>query len=200
MEKFLKYFLDKDIFFSDVNYKLKGDFQKINIIKIIFDLWNKISRKRQNQFYILIFLMIISGFAELLTLTSIIPFLKVITDINSLDQNRLFSNLYNAFSLTNNNQLVILTTFVFLITIYFSAICRISNLLFNFRFTNAIGSDLSTESYRKTLYQPYKEHLKWNSSLLINTLTKDINTTVNGMSEFLLIINYISFYFCGLLL
>ena len=93
MEKFLKYFLDKDIFFSDVNYKLKGDFQKINIIKIIFDLWNKISRKRQNQFYILIFLMIISGFAELLTLTSIIPFLNVITHINSLDQNRLFSNL-----------------------------------------------------------------------------------------------------------
>tara|TARA_B100001248_G_scaffold239026_1_gene204026 strand:- start:197 stop:2035 length:1839 start_codon:yes stop_codon:yes gene_type:complete len=189
MEKFFKYIFSKDLFFSDVNYKLKRDFKKLNIIKVLFDLWKKINKRRQNQFYLLIFLMIISGFAEFLSLTSIIPFLKVITDINSLDKNSLFSNLYNAFGLTNNNQLVLLTTLIFLITIYCSAICRLTNLLFNFRFTAGIGSELSTESYRRALYQPYKKHLKWNSSVIINTLTKDINTTVNGLLQLLLFIN-----------
>ena len=135
--------------------------------------------------------MLFSGISEFLALSAIIPFLTAITDINNLIKYKFINNLYNTLGLTNPNQLIILTTIIFLLMIYLSAILRLVNLLFNYRLTAAIGSELSSECYRKTLYQPYEKHIETNSSVLINTVSKDINKTVNGLSNLLIIINSI---------
>ena len=189
MKKIFKSILQKDIFLSENSYNFKKKFKSLDTLNLLLDVWKNISYKRKKQFFILFFLMIISGISELLALGSIIPFLTAIADANNLLKYSFINNLYNIFGLTNNNQLIIMTTILFLIMIYLSAIIRVINLLFNYRLTAVVGSELSIECYRKTLYQPYQTHIETNSSLIINTISKDVNITVNSLSKSLIIIN-----------
>ena len=48
-----------------------------------------------------------------------------------------------------------------------------------------LGSDLSCEAYRRTLYQPYLVHSQLNSSDVIAGVTAHINVTVNSINSFL---------------
>ena len=49
----------------------------------------------------------------------------------------------------------------------------------------AVGSDLSCEAYRRTLYQPYAVHVKRNSASLITAIITQINITVLVLNSFL---------------
>ena len=70
-----------------------------------------------------------------------------------------------------------------------AALIRLLNLWLNGRLAAAIGSDLSFEAYRRTLYQPYSVHLQRNSSAVIHSATKDVGRTVSAITAFLTILN-----------
>ena len=84
MRKIFKKLIQKDLFFSQNNYKLANDFKASNIINILSKVFFKIRSKRKKQLYLLFFLMFFSGISEFLALSAIIPFLTAITDINNL--------------------------------------------------------------------------------------------------------------------
>ena len=52
----------------------------------------------------------------------------------------------------------------------------------------AIGSDLSCESYQRTLYQPYGVHVQRNSASVITSTITQINITVMGLRSLLQLI------------
>lgn len=189
MKNILKKIIKKGTLNLDKDNKYKDNFKELNIIFIILYVWKRINKKRKFQTTILFILMVISGFSEFLAFSSVIPFLTAITDPNKLIDYKFITFFYNFFNFTDNKQLIYFTTFIFLFMIYFSALMRISNLLINYKLTAAIGSELSFEAYKKTLYQPYSKHLGWNSSVIVNIICKDINTTVQGLSHSLIILN-----------
>ena len=189
MRDFLRYIKKKDIFLSSKNYKFNKNIKSYNILFLLFKVWEKLNNKRRSQLYLLIFLMISSGILEYLTIASLIPFLDALGDSKTLLKYKIINYLYNSFGYTSQNQIIILTTFCFLFIIYFSAFVRVINLLFNFKITALIGSELSTEAYKAALYQPYKKHLEWNSSEIINTVSKSVKGAVSGLSSLLIIIN-----------
>ena len=49
----------------------------------------------------------------------------------------------------------------------------------------AVGSDLSCEAYRRTLYQPYEVHVQRNSAAVITTTTTQIAQTVAALNALL---------------
>ena len=61
-----------------------------------------------------------------------------------------------------------------------AALIRLINLWLNGRLAAAVGSDLSCEAYRRTLYQPYSVHLQRHSSSVITGATSQINLTVSA--------------------
>ena len=69
-----------------------------------------------------------------------------------------------------------------------ASIIRISNLWINGRLAADIGSDLSCESYMRTLFQPYEFHLKTRSSTVISNITSQIGKTVLSINAFLQLI------------
>ena len=189
MRDFLRYIKKKDIFLSSKNYKFNKNIKSYNILFLLFKVWEKLNNKRRSQLYLLIFLMISSGILEYLTIASLIPFLDALGDSKTLLKYKIINYFYNILGYTSQNQIIILTTFCFLLIIYFSAFIRVLNLLFNFKITASIGSELSTEAYKAALYQPYKKHLEWNSSEIINTVSKSVKGAVSGLSSLLIIIN-----------
>ena len=89
------------------------------------------------------------------------------------------------FGLTQPSELLIPTTLLFAAAAVLAASIRLTNLWFNGRLAASVGSDLSCDAYRLTLYQPYEVHLKRNSSEVITSITTQINATVNALNALL---------------
>ena len=189
MKDFFNYIKKKKIYLFNNNLKISEKYNSNNVLFLLLKVWQKLSKKRHIQSYFLVLLMIFSGLLEFLSLASLLPFLEAISNSENLLKNKYIYYFYNIFGYTSQNQIIILTTLIFLFIIYFSAIFRALNLLFNVRLIAAIGTELSTEGYRRALYQPYKKHLNWNSSIIISTIAKDTKFAVSGLSSFLVILN-----------
>ena len=81
-------------------------------------------------------------------------------------------------------QLLLPATLAFAFAAVLAAAVRLLNLWLNNRLAAAIGSDISSEVYRRTLYQPYSVHVRRNSSTVVNTITNQVARVVVAI-EFL---------------
>ena len=129
--------------------------------------------------------MLASGVAELLSLGAVMPFLAVLSDPQQLWQQPLAQHLAINIGLTSSSQLLIPATLLFASAAVLAAVIRTSNLWLNGRLAAAVGSDLSCEAYRRTLYQPYAVHVQRNSAEVITGTTTQISTTVVALNSLL---------------
>ena len=140
--------------------------------------------------------MLLSGFSEVLNIALIIPFLKFITNKDSLYENESINSILIKFNLSNNENLFIWLSIFFIIAILFSGSLRILNLYFTGRFSASIGNKLSTTAYRNCLYQNYLYHKNTNSSELISSLTTRTAISVTICNSYLqFITSFISILF-----
>ena len=58
--------------------------ENISIFSLLFDLWKLIRFKRKSQLICLLMLMITSSFSEVFTLVTVIPFLQVLINPDSI--------------------------------------------------------------------------------------------------------------------
>mgnify|MGYP003952448171 CR=1 FL=1 len=129
--------------------------------------------------------MLTSGGAELVSLGSVLPFLAVLTNPESFWQHSFIQNLAIQAGFTEASQLLLPVTAAFALTAVLAGAVRLVNLSLNLRLAAAIGSDLSAEAYRRILYQPYEVHIKRNSSAVINTITSQLQSTINTLQYLL---------------
>ncbi len=146
--------------------------------KLILKIWHHLSRKRKIQLVMMIILMIINSFAEVISLTSIIPFLTLLSNPNAMMEMKYITNISLSFGIINRNDFLLFVTLIFITAAIFSGFIRIATLWLNGRLAAAIGADLSCKAYEKTLYQDYELHLQRNSSTLISTLNKDLDIVI----------------------
>ena len=83
-------------------------------LTLLYTLWKNISNKRKKQSKIILFIMIISAFAEVFSIASVIPLLTALTNPDSLNEQKYIQLFLNSFNI-NNEQLVILSIFIFAI-------------------------------------------------------------------------------------
>lgn len=132
--------------------------------------------------------MLASGLAELVSLGAVLPFLAVLSAPERLWQQPLVQQLANRVGLTQASDLLLPATLAFAAAAVLAALIRLTNLWLNVRLAAAVGSDLSCEAYRRTLYQPYGVHLKRNSAAVITGATTEISQTVSALSYLLQLI------------
>ncbi len=135
------------------------------------ELWQHITPRRLVQFGVAAIVMLASAIGEIVSLAAVIPFLSVLSDPYRLWQISWIKNVAIKFQITSSQDLLLPTTVVFGLAAVMSAAIRLVSLWLNGRLAAAVGSDLSCEAYRRTLYQPYSVHLQLNSSQVITTVT-----------------------------
>ena len=156
--------------------------------RLLLGIWGHLSRRRRLQFGLLLVVMFASGVAELLSLGAVLPFMAVLNDPQLLWQQPIVQNLAIWLDFTTVNQLLLPATLMFAAAAVFAAFVRLLNLWLNGRLAAAVGSDLSCEAYRRTLYQPYAVHVQRNSSVVITATTTQIDLTVVALNNFLKLI------------
>ncbi len=160
---------NKEIFTKDYTFKT-----------LIRKIWSHLSQKRRNQSKFLIFLMLISSFAELISFGSVIPLLSIFSE-NDLNSNPYYIFFSRFSGLKQSEDILRLFIIVFAVSAIISAFVRAFNLLFNTRLAASIGSDISYKAYMKIIYQPYSFYLKTNSSEILASFTTHISAAVSGI-------------------
>ena len=165
-------------------------------------MWGHLTTRRRIQLGLLLFVMLSSGVAELVSLGSVLPFLAVLSDPELLWQESLVQALAARVGYTQPSQLLLPATLTFVLAVVIAALVRLANLWLNVQLAAAVGSDLSCEAYRRTLHQPYIVHLQRNSAEVITGITVQITRTVAAMNSLLQLITssvVAVFLFAGLL-
>ena len=79
---------------------------------LIYEIWKNLRKKRQVQIIVLFFLMLITGISEVLTLSTLYPFLTALTNPEKLLSNNIISYTYTYFKFTTPFQLLIPITII----------------------------------------------------------------------------------------
>ena len=151
---------------------------------LLLGIWGHLSNRRHLQLGLLLVVMLVSGGAELVALGSVLPFLAVLSNPEPLWQQPIVQDLSLRLGLTSSNQLLLPTTLAFVASAILAALVRLLNLRMNGQLAAAVGSDLSCEAYRRTLYQPYSVHVQRNSAS-ITAITNQIGATVGALNSLL---------------
>lgn len=150
---------------------------------LLLGIWGYLSRRRRIQLGLLFLITLASGGAEMVALGSVLPFLAVLTNPDRLWQQPLVQPLAKDLGLTVANQLLLPATLTFAMATVIVALIRLASLWFNGRLAAAVGSDLSCEAYRRTLYQPFTVHVQRNSASVITVTTTQIARTVVALTS-----------------
>ena len=138
-------------------------------------LFRHLSPRRRRQFGFLLGLMLVSAFAEVVSLGAVLPFIAALTAPEKLLRHPIVSQLAEAIGLTSPQDLALPLTIAFVLAAVAAAGLRILLAWVSTRVAFAAGADLSYDVYRRTLYQPYPVHTARNSSVVLSGLVEKIH-------------------------
>jgi ABC-type multidrug transport system fused ATPase/permease subunit len=153
-------------------------------------LWQHLNRRRQRQFWLLIGLMIVSAFAEVISMGAVLPFLSVLVSPDLVFNHPIVADMALTWGITSADQLVLPLTITFAALALIAGAIRMLLLWVSSQLASACGADLSIKVYRSTLFQPYHVHVTRNSSAVISGLGK-VETAANLLSQLLILISAI---------
>ena len=127
------------------------------LLNLLLRLWHHLHR-RHLQFGLLMVLMLVSAFAEVVSLGAVLPFIGILVAPEQVFDYPIVADVVLALGITSADQLVLPLTVAFIAAALLAGAIRILLLWATIRLAFAAGSDLSIEVYRRTLYQPYWVH------------------------------------------
>ena len=145
---------------------------------LLVRLWQHLGARRRHQLLLLVGLMLISAFAEVVSLGAVLQFLAILITPDRVLNNPLVADAARVLGIKSADQLVLFLTVAFIATAMVAGAIRILFLWASTRFAYACGASLSTEVYRRTLYQPYLVHVGRNSSEVISGILSKVGSTV----------------------
>ena len=126
--------------------------------------------------------MLCAAVAELVSLGSVLPFLAVLAEPEQIWNDPWIQQLAPKFGWSSASSLLVPAAGIFAFTAVSAALVRLANVWLGGQLAAAIGSDLSCEAYRRTLYQPYSVHVERNSSSVINSVIGQVGSTVGAIN------------------
>lgn len=147
--------------------------------QLLSQLWRHLTRRRRLQLGVLVLVMLSSSVAEVLSLAAVLPFLAVLANPDGLWNQPLVQQWAAPLGIADAQELLLPITAAFAVSALAAGAIRLLNLWLNGRMASAIGSDMSCEAYRRTLYQPYVVHLERNSSELIASISSDVTRVIS---------------------
>ena len=150
------------------------------MIDSVKKIWPYLNSIRKKQLMIILILMIASSIAEIVSIGSVVPFLGVLISPEKILDNAYLIPLFDFFNISNTQSLIPFFTALFIIAAVFSGLVRFLLLWFQKRVGHGIGSDLSIDIFKKTLYQAYDIYLNRNSSELISGISTKISVVTGN--------------------
>jgi ABC-type branched-subunit amino acid transport system ATPase component len=148
----------------------------MNNIKKILKILTHQERKRTYQLLIMIIIM---AFLDMVGVASIMPFIVVLTNYNTLEKIPLFNDLYFFFNFKNKNEFIISLGMVVFFIILFSLFFKAFTIYVQNRLTLMREYSITRRLIEGYLHQPYEWFLNRNSSELAKNILSEVSAVVN---------------------
>ncbi len=125
-----------------------------DITKLLTRLWQHMSMRRRWQFGLLLILMIVTSFAEIVSIGAVLPFLGVLTAPERMFSHPVVQPFISHLGLTAPDQLLLPLTVAFGVAALMAGSMRLLLLWASNSLSYLTGADLSIDVYRRTLFQP----------------------------------------------
>jgi ABC-type multidrug transport system fused ATPase/permease subunit len=122
--------------------------------------------------------MVLASFAEIISIGAVLPFLGVLTSPQRVFANPAAQPVIAYLGIKTPEQLLLPLTVSFAAASLLSGAIRILLLWSTVRLSFAVGGDLSTTVFTRTLYQAYSVHISRNSSEVINGISVKTNEVI----------------------
>jgi ATP-binding cassette subfamily B protein len=150
----------------------------MTLLSLLRELWHHFEPNRRTQYILLLLLMLISVFAEVLSLGAVVPFLGILVEPEQVFNHSLLTEYMQYFNIVSADQLVLPVTIIFVILAIVAGIIRLLLLWFSTRLAFVSGADISLKVYKRTLYQPYHVHIARNTSDIVSGIVNRVNGVV----------------------
>lgn len=149
-----------------------------NSFFLLVYFWKIISKIRKKQIALIFILIIISSLAEFLSISSVLPFLGVLTSPERVLNYSLIKEFSNYFFIRDNKDLLLLVTIIFALSAVFSGVMRLILLISSTRLSFSLGADMGNSIYNKILHEDYIYHLNRNSSEVVDVISAKVNNVI----------------------
>ncbi len=153
---------------------------KESIVSLLRWIYNFISKKNKIKLLNLLLLMISCGFSEVVSISSVIPFLNMLSDPEKVN-NYIF--LRNIMEFTNYYRPIVISGFILIFANVINLFLRLVNIKKINKVTWQLGNELSFNLFSNIINQPFNYHLNLNSSVIINAVAQDVQKTIFVLSE-----------------
>ena len=155
--------------------------KKDNLFFLLNSLWKEIKIKRRIRIIFLIFIIIFSSLSEIISLSSIIPFLGLLTKPENLLDYKVMKYIPFDFMELNTFKALIIFTLILIFFAFLSSFLKIYTQWEIRNLSADLGSDFSDIVYKCFIYKPYESIIMIDSSNIISTVTADVNELINAI-------------------
>lgn len=148
---------------------------------LVLQLRGFINPKRRLQLVLMIFLTIASSFAEIISIGAVIPFLSALTNPIKILENPSFTFILLSADISTAQELILGLTIIFGVSVMVAGFLRLLLLWGNAKLSFYIGAELSSEIYRRCLYQSYIQQINRNSSEVISAILSKVDAVIFGV-------------------
>jgi len=148
--------------------------KKITFFQVFKKIIGFISLKRKFQFFFLVILSLIAASIEMLSVGSVYPLIKIISDPNQIMTNNDYANILQYLNITTSKELIVTSSFVFGVIALFTGCIRLLLIYVNLRLSLIFSYEIYLLYYANVLHQSYEYHLSQNSSEILSTITNKI--------------------------
>jgi ATP-binding cassette, subfamily B, bacterial PglK len=152
-------------------------------------LWQHLTPRRKRQIVLLTGLILVSAFAEAVSLGAVLPFLAILTSPAKVLAHAGVASFMRSWGIVSPDRLVLPFAAALALAAVLSGAFRLLVLWISMRIGYATGADFSSEVYRRTLYQPYWVQVASNSSDVISGITGKIGDTVYMLTNVLTLVS-----------
>jgi len=118
----------------------------------------------------------------MITLSSVVPFIAIIVQPEQILDYALVRKIIEILNLSSNLVITKVISIFFITAAFVSGILRIFVLRVSLNLSQTTGADLSSDMFRRTLNQPYLEHVNRNSSDVISGITQKVSAATSVLT------------------
>ena len=153
---------------------------KSNLFFLFKLLWREIKPKRRVRIFFLILSIIMSSVSEIISLSSVIPFLGLLTKPENLLDYKFIKLFTFGFKELDNSSALIICTTILIISAFLSSFLKTYTQWEIRNLAADLGSDFSEDVFKSYIYSPYESIIMLDSSNIISTVTADVNELINS--------------------
>tara|TARA_X000001036_G_scaffold426593_1_gene454177 strand:+ start:3254 stop:5056 length:1803 start_codon:yes stop_codon:yes gene_type:complete len=152
-------------------------------MQTINKLFSLLTRDEQKRLMILFFVVLLMGLVELLGLTSILPFVAMLSDPNIVENNSLLNWAFQTssiFGIENKKQFLFFSGVLTFILLVFSLVVKSVTTYLQINFTASTKYNIEKRIITGYLNQSYSWFLDRHSADLGKNILSEVNTVVSG--------------------